>query len=485
MISRLEEIKEAIDHSDIKTIKTILSSGEIDPNIEFDGRNLLTYSFKDSIFKPNVFSTLLECGLNINTILGDNYPHTFLNFVLLQDRQNIALLLLESGADPNIVSHHLSHQIPPLWYAARDKDLLLLKTMLEKGANPNIPITNTVSNVRIYPLFRLADEGCLEGVKLLLEYGANPLATSREYDNKSSKGKELNAYEIAKINEHTQICEVLQKAMQEAQAKKLALQNTLLNVKDLSSALFNALEHEDYQRCYALIAVLQNLQRQEKIMTELKIQVPYNVKEIIEKKNAICHTLLMEAAVFKAKKSIVHALLELGANPEATNSKNNTSATLIISLYDKKDSQYFKDRIEEYQACLDELIAHGAKVNPKKSNLKLLPPSLKNDGLFKPNKKQKISIPDAFYCPISMEVMKNPTHCTLDGVTYEYEKIYEYLSVKKETPSRVPLGNEDIAKVLSPNRAIIKMIDDFKKNHPELFDEQGMEILSSFNFKPI
>lgn len=74
--------------------------------------------------------------------------------------------------------------------AIRDHDMNTVKSMLEAGVSPNVPngpyrglwrYTNRfIENVPECPLSVACQEGNLEMVKLLLEYGATPAATERE-----------------------------------------------------------------------------------------------------------------------------------------------------------------------------------------------------------------------------------------------------------------------------------------------------------------
>ena len=89
----------------------------------------------------------------------------------------------------------------------------------------------------------------------------------------------------------------------------------------------------------------------------------------------------------------------------------------------------------------------------------------------KTEKKNNVSIPKAYICPITGKIMVNPVLCTLDGRTYEYSAIKQKLETKNEQRLR---GHGDVDKVLLKNRALKSSIERFHKS------EQGTDIPNEY-----
>lgn len=79
-------------------------------------------------------------------------------------------------------------------------------------------------------------------------------------------------------------------------------------------------------------------------------------------------------------------------------------------------------------------------------------------------------IPEAYICIITQEIMNNPFLCTLDGKSYEGEKIREWLTSHGTSPSNrnpIPKGLS-VDQVLSENRNLKELIDEFKETNNNL-----------------
>ncbi len=106
----------------------------------------------------------------MGSILG-RMPDTPLTFAIQGDHNDIAILLIEHGADLNLCY--------PLYHAIHHNNLDMVKLLIEKGANINIKFSSKRT-----PLHLAVIEVHTEIVKLLLEKGANP-NTKDQYGNTS------------------------------------------------------------------------------------------------------------------------------------------------------------------------------------------------------------------------------------------------------------------------------------------------------------
>ncbi len=92
---------------------------------------------------------------------------THLKTEFRQGQTELAKVLLEAGADPNLPSTIQLHT--PLMEAARTGDITLAKLLLDKGAN-----LHAVSSTGMTALHFAAAQGTPQMVKLLLAHGAMP-----------------------------------------------------------------------------------------------------------------------------------------------------------------------------------------------------------------------------------------------------------------------------------------------------------------------
>jgi len=144
---------------------------------------------------------LLEAGANVNQ-RGAGDPVTPLMIATMNGHFDVAKYLVDQGADPNLAQ---SNGATPLYAALNcqwsDKALYpqprayeqqhtsyldLMKTLLEKGADPNARLRRKVWYAQYdfdqsgvdesgaTPFFRAAYAADVEGMKLLVEYGADP-----------------------------------------------------------------------------------------------------------------------------------------------------------------------------------------------------------------------------------------------------------------------------------------------------------------------
>jgi ankyrin repeat protein len=106
---------------------------------------------------------------------------------------SMALLLWVHGGS-NYVAGQPS--TPPLYHAIRNGDLKQIKTLLDKGANPNVP-----DNLGYAPLMHalLTEVSSLELVKLLLEHGADAKAKAKDGFTALSFAKRKGWHEVVML----------------------------------------------------------------------------------------------------------------------------------------------------------------------------------------------------------------------------------------------------------------------------------------------
>ena len=144
---------------------------------------------------------LIDAGADVNQ-RGAGDPVTPLLIATINGQFDLAKMLLDKGADPNLAQ---SNGVTPLYAALgcqwSDKALYpqprafeqqhttyldLMQAMLEKGANPNARLTKKVWYAQYdfdqsgvdesgaTPFFRAAYAADVDGMKLLVKYGADP-----------------------------------------------------------------------------------------------------------------------------------------------------------------------------------------------------------------------------------------------------------------------------------------------------------------------
>ena len=154
----------------------------------------------------DVANALLDAGADVNQrTTGDQ--STALVVAIVNGRFDLAKQLLDRGADPNLAQ--ANNGVTPLYAALncqwsdkalypqprafeqqRNSYLDLMKALLEKGADPNARLTRKVwysqydfdqsgvDESGATPFFRAAYAADVDGMKLLLQYGADPFVTT-------------------------------------------------------------------------------------------------------------------------------------------------------------------------------------------------------------------------------------------------------------------------------------------------------------------
>ena len=129
----------------------------------------------------------------------DDWNDTALIIASAENHTEIARILLNAGADPNIQG---DQGLTPLIIASDDNNIELVKMLLGKGAKPNLK--EGVSNTALYYAIK---RGNIEIVKMLLEKGANIYKRGPDYSHTFFGGDTI---EWARHIGNTEIIELLQ-----------------------------------------------------------------------------------------------------------------------------------------------------------------------------------------------------------------------------------------------------------------------------------
>ena len=146
---------------------------------------------------------LAAADANVNTTAADG--KNALSMAIYNGHFEVASFLLETGADAN---HADAEGFPPLFWAVDRRNmewspgfpwvettdpLPLVRALLEAGADPNTFVNNTPRSRRNFggsprtlfatSLMRAAYSGDVELVRLLVEYGADPLIRNRDHED--------------------------------------------------------------------------------------------------------------------------------------------------------------------------------------------------------------------------------------------------------------------------------------------------------------
>ena len=92
--------------------------------------------------------------------------------------------------------------------------------------------------------------------------------------------------------------------------------------------------------------------------------------------------------------------------------------------------------------------------------------------LRKPEEYKKLACPHEYICPITLDIMIDPHSLNLpgEGNSYEKEAILKHLRDKKNSPLVPSIKMRDDQKpeeVITPNRNLKKLIEDYRIIHPE------------------
>ncbi|MBU0996966.1 MAG: ankyrin repeat domain-containing protein [Firmicutes bacterium] len=128
-----------------------------------DVSKLLRLSFSES--NLHVIRHLEKAGVNFNVLI-DNQTTPYLLLMRTYSSKVIQELIL--GID---IEFHNKHKIPLLIDPSFHNDIEVVKLLLERGANPNIPVL--FKKGRFYPILNAIYHHNLDMVKLLVQYHAD------------------------------------------------------------------------------------------------------------------------------------------------------------------------------------------------------------------------------------------------------------------------------------------------------------------------
>jgi len=167
------------------------------------GLTPLMYAARDGSF--DAIQTLVDSGANLNALSADK--STALLLATINGHFDIARFLVDHGADVNIASMdgamplygvvntqwaRKSFHPQPTTKSEKTSYLDLMKAMLEQGADPNARLAKelwyseynfsleSASQIGTTAFWKCAEVGDIDGMRLLVEHGADPNIASRD-----------------------------------------------------------------------------------------------------------------------------------------------------------------------------------------------------------------------------------------------------------------------------------------------------------------
>ena len=145
---------------------------------ETRARGLLRPDGELSVFEAAAFGRLERLGElldedpeRVQAFSDDGF--TALHLAIFGGEEGAVRLLLERGADPNVLSRADIAKVPPLGTAAFAGSTPIARLLLDSGADPNVRGEGGFT-----PLHAAAQNGDEELARLLLERGADPAAAT-------------------------------------------------------------------------------------------------------------------------------------------------------------------------------------------------------------------------------------------------------------------------------------------------------------------
>eukprot|EP01064_Diplonema_japonicum_P001737 TRINITY_DN11158_c0_g1_i2.p1 TRINITY_DN11158_c0_g1~~TRINITY_DN11158_c0_g1_i2.p1 ORF type:complete len:351 (+),score=42.82 TRINITY_DN11158_c0_g1_i2:61-1113(+) len=151
-------------------------------------------------------ASALDTGVNVNVRPATCFHNTALQFACGGGFEDVVQLLLRYGADPDMPDR--DREGTPLYVAAKERNLSVVKILLENGANPDVTLMNGDSSLMLAarcedhelvhlllsyksdpsikgvdgrtPLHLAADKNCMQILTLLLEHGSKVNAKNNQ-----------------------------------------------------------------------------------------------------------------------------------------------------------------------------------------------------------------------------------------------------------------------------------------------------------------
>lgn len=119
----------AVDANRVDVVQLLVAEHAVNTKAVREGKYTAVHVATFRGYSEMIKCLVEQCGLDINAI--DKYGQSPLHKATAYSKSDIALLLLELGADPNISSGHF----PPLHYACTNNLVDVVRLLLKKGAS--------------------------------------------------------------------------------------------------------------------------------------------------------------------------------------------------------------------------------------------------------------------------------------------------------------------------------------------------------------
>lgn len=202
--AEIDELNFAIADGDYDLVEELLDNGTKINSFNEVGLTPLVYAVETYSGDDEILRLLLSRGANVNIRMPRNGKTAFVKALERPDTLDVAMLMLEKGAD---VNNEDRQGVTALWTALgllqmedveREQAMALIEAMLKKSADPNKPIKGGTT-----PLMLAAISDDTELVQLLLDNQA-------DIEIKNESG--LTALDLAKEKQNKETVELLESA---------------------------------------------------------------------------------------------------------------------------------------------------------------------------------------------------------------------------------------------------------------------------------
>lgn len=161
----------AVAHNMEDMVELLLSLNNINVNalsfVDESHSNVTPLYTAAELGYNHILKLLIQRGSDMD--IATSYGHTPLIVALSQRNESTAMILIESGCD---ISKRTDNGATALHFAIISKCANSVKALLERGADPNVLCTS-VDVDNISPLHLACEDGNLQFVKLLIQFGAH------------------------------------------------------------------------------------------------------------------------------------------------------------------------------------------------------------------------------------------------------------------------------------------------------------------------